>query len=917
MTKQELASKIWATANELRKNIKASEYKDYILGFMFYKYLSDKELDFLSEQSVVLEELKTADKSDIKWVRDNIGYFIRHDDLFQVWKNNKKLGAKEVSEAISHFYDSMISDESDNPSDSNEKKDIDYSRFFKDIFSVLSSGLTKLGENAGSRDAAVRSIVDLIDQIPCKSKDYDVLGYIYEYLIKQFSSEAKKDGAFYTPHGITSLMAKIVAERIKGRDKITVYDPTVGTAGLLLNIGKETGRYINPDNIRYYGQELITETCNLAKMNLFMQGIRIQNISVRNGDTLKEDWPYFDDDTAYEAVPVDIVVSNPPYSQGWDPDTYKLDPRFRPYGLAPNSKADYAFLLHCLYHVKNKEGIMAIVLPHGVLFRGGTEYDIRKNLVDKHNIEAIIGFPSNMFFSTGIPVIVMVLSNGRQDSDILFVDASESYGKEATQNFLREMDIQRIADVINNRESIPNFSRLVTLEEIVRNDYNLNIPRYISAKGENVPVDPYSVMTGKIAPEAIQQYDTYWSLFPTLKSALFTQEGRYYSFCAKDHKEIVFADKDVRKFIAKVNGISAKFKDYLISRLISSVPTLQEHTVITEELFRMYTGIDLIDSYSVYQAFSDEWKIIEGDIARISEEGKDICRETEPNMVLQKNSDKKYEEVQKGIKGKILPINMIQSAFFGDELSTLDELNAKVSELESEIAELWEGLEDEIKAKLSKEDDDTNSNMDSKKFDAAVKEILAQMTVPESEILDVYLEIRGKAEKLQFIEEHKDIAWQDMNQNKDGTYGAAAVRAYLDSIKMNCDDDSDNGKIISIKRKTVEKAAAAKKAKTAAKALEEKAVARMAEMTNEEMDMLLTQKWIAPIMSRIEMDMQAVLMKLVSGLSALREEYGSPMPEIDGQIAQVELSLSEMLIHLTGNAEDMEAIELFRKELFS
>jgi type I restriction enzyme M protein len=473
MTKQELASKIWATANELRKNIKASEYKDYILGFMFYKYLSDKELDFLSEQGVTLEELKTADKSDIKWVRDNIGYFIRHNDLFQVWKNNKKLGAKEVSEAISHFYDSLISDESENSSDFNEKKDKDYSRFFKDIFSVLSSGLTKLGENAGSRDAAVRSIVDLIDQIPCKSKDYDVLGYIYEYLIKQFSSEAKKDGAFYTPHGITSLMAKIVAERIKDRNRITVYDPTVGTAGLLLNIGKETGRYINPDNIRYYGQELITETCNLAKMNLFMQGIRIQNISVRNGDTLKEDWPYFDDDTAYEAVPVDIVVSNPPYSQGWDPDTYKLDPRFRSYGLAPNSKADYAFLLHCLYHVKNKEGIMAIVLPHGVLFRGGTEYDIRKNLVDKHNIEAIIGFPSNMFFSTGIPVIVMVLSKGRQDSDILFVDASESYGKEATQNILREMDIQRIADVINNRESIPNFSRLVTLEEIAQNDYNL------------------------------------------------------------------------------------------------------------------------------------------------------------------------------------------------------------------------------------------------------------------------------------------------------------------------------------------------------------------------------------------------------------------------------------------------------------
>lgn len=904
MTKQELASKIWATANELRKNIKASEYKDYILGFMFYKYLSDKELDFLAEQGGTLEDdLKNADESIVNLFMHNIGYFIAYDDLFQVWKTNKKLGAKDVSEAISRFYDNL---------------NTDYSRFFKDIFSVLSSGLTKLGENAGSRDAAVRSIVDLIDQIPCKSKDYDVLGYIYEYLIKQFSSEAKKDGAFYTPHGITSLMAKIVAERVKGKESISVYDPTVGTAGLLLNIGKETCRYINPDNITYYGQELITETCNLAKMNLFMQGLRIQNIKVRNGDTLKEDWPYFDDDTAYETVPVDVVVSNPPYSQGWDPNTYKLDPRFRPYGLAPNSKADYAFLLHCLYHVKNKEGIMAIVLPHGVLFRGGTEYEIRKNLVDKHNIEAIIGFPSNMFFSTGIPVIVMVLSKGRQESDILFVDASESYGKEATQNILREMDIQRIADVVNSRECVPNFSKLVALEEIIKNDYNLNIPRYISAKGESTPVDPFSVMTGKISPEALQQYDIYWSLFPSLKSALFRQEGRYFSFQADSLKDTVFSDKDVQIFIAKVNGISDGFKEYLISRLISAVPTLIEHTIITEELFRRYTGIDLIDSYSVYQAFSDEWRIIEGDIARIAEEGKGICREIEPNMVLQKNADKKYEEVQKGIKGKILPIDMIQSAFFGAELAALDALNARVSELEGEITDLWEGLEEETRAKLSKEDDDTNSNMDSKRMDAAIKTILAQMTVPEAEVLDIYLEIKGKAGKLQFIEEHPDIAWHEMKPNKDGTYGAAAVRTYLDSLKMNCDDEeSENGKIIAIKRKTMEKAAATKIAKATARTLEEKAVARMADLTDEEVDELLTQKWIVPILLRIETDMQATLMKLVNGLTALREEYGNPMPYINKEIMEVECSLNETLGHLMGGEEDMKAIELFRKELFS
>lgn len=904
MTKQELASKIWATANELRKNIKASEYKDYILGFMFYKFLSDKELDFLEEnEGSIDEDLKNADDSMINYYKDNIGYFIGHDDLFQIWKTNKKLGAKDVSGAISRFNDSI-----------NEKNE----RFFKDIFSVLSSGLTKLGENADSRDAAVRSIVDLIDQIPCKSKDYDVLGYIYEYLIKKFSSEAKKDGAFYTPHGLTSLMAKIAAERVKGRERISVYDPTAGTAGLLLNIGKEIGRYINPDNISYYGQELITETCNLAKMNLFMQGLSIHNIKVRNGDTLKDDWPYFDESTAYEAIPVDVVVSNPPYSQGWDPNTYRLDPRFK-YGLAPTGKADYAFLLHCLYHVKDKTGIMAIVLPTGVLFRGGTEYDIRKNLVDNHNIEAIIGFPTNMFFSTPIPVIVMVLSKGRRESDILFIDASEAFGKEGTQNILREMDIQRIADVINRRESIPDYSRLVSLEEIKNNDYNLNIPRYISAKAAPVPVDPYSVMTGKVSSDALKPYDAYWTMFPEIKSVLFQPVGSYFSFKTTQFKEIVFADPDVRKFIAEVRKVSDSFREYLVSQLIETEPTPDIYYCISDELFRRYGGIKLIDSYSVFQAFSDEWKTIEGDIIRIAEEGKKICREIEPNMVLAKNGDKKYELVQKGIKGKILPVEMIQKTFFKSEIEELDALNSLVSELESDISSLWEEIEEETRAKLSKTDDDTNSTMDPKKIDSAVKAIFDEITVPEEKILNDYLDIRGKADKLKFIKDHPDILWDKMKPGKDMTYGAATVKAYIGAAKLesDIDTDSDNGRILAIKRKTAEKAAAGKAAKDAAKELEEKAVDRMSKLTDAEIDELLAGKWIVPVIISIEGELNTELTKLVNGMGSLWKQYGTPLPDVQKDIIETEKSLSEMLVDLTGNAEQMEAISLFRKELFS
>lgn len=573
MTKQELAAKIWATANELRKNIKASEYKDYILGFMFYKYLSDKEINYLYEKGGdSVEDLIDLDKETIDMFKDHNGYFIEYRDLFSVWqKNGLNLGAKDVSEAIVRFYDNL---------------DSKYSKLFDKIFSVLSSGLTKLGDNAGSRDSAVRSIVDLIWQIPPKSKDYDVIGYIYEYLIKKFSSEAKKDGAFYTPHGLTSLIARIVADRLKGKQEVNVYDPTIGTAGLLLNIGKEVGKFVDTDKIIYYGQELITETCNLAKMNLFMQDIRIQNIRIRNGDTLKEDWPYFDEDTAYEALPVDAVVSNPPYSQGWDPDTYKLDERFK-YGLAPQKKADFAFLLHCLYHVKDRDGVMAIVLPHGVLFRGGSEYEIRKNLVDNHNIETIIGFPSNMFFATGIPVIVMILSKGRRESDILFVDASASYGKEATQNILREMDIQKIFDTVTERKEIENFSRVVKLEEIIENDYNLNIPRYVSATVQKDPVDPFSVMTGKISNAMLSKYNDYWDKFPAVKTSIFTAEGDYNVFSVSSIKDTVFEDNDVKKYISDVSEVSSEFKAYLVSALLNESVEADVHDNIISKLFSL------------------------------------------------------------------------------------------------------------------------------------------------------------------------------------------------------------------------------------------------------------------------------------------------------------------------------------------
>ena len=220
-----------------------------------------------------------------------------------------------------------------------------------------------------------------------------------------------------------------------------------------------------------------------------MQGIPIQNINMRNANTLAEDWPYFDEQTAYSPLFVDGVLTNPPYSAHYLPQEHQTDERFKGYGLAPEGKADYAFLLHCLYHIKN-DGIMAIVLPHGVLFRGASEGEIRKNLILNHNIETIIGCPSGMFFATTIPVVLMILSKNRKADDILFIDASQSYAKEKTQNVLRESDVQRIFDAVVARKDIPNYAHLASFEELERNDFNLNIPRYVSATVEETPYDP-------------------------------------------------------------------------------------------------------------------------------------------------------------------------------------------------------------------------------------------------------------------------------------------------------------------------------------------------------------------------------------------------------------------------------------------
>jgi type I restriction enzyme M protein len=523
LNKQQLAAKIWESANQMRSKIEANEYKDYILGFIFYKYLSDQLVQFVTKEGMTAEDIKALSEEDpetVEFIQSNLGYFIAYDNLFSTWVDPKlDFDESNVRDALSAF-SRLI-----HP---NHKK------LFEGIFTTLETGLSKLGESSGKRTKAISDLLHLIKSIPMNgNQGYDVLGYIYEYLIEKFAANAgKKAGEFYTPHEVSVLMSHIIAHELKHKDTLEIYDPTSGSGSLLINIGHAVAQYAkSKDNITYYAQELKVNTYNLTRMNLIMRGIKASNIKTRNGDTLEDDWPYFDESDpqgSYQALYVDAVVSNPPYSQSWDSTHKDSDPRYSRFGLAPKTKADFAFLLHDLYHLK-PDGIMTIVLPHGVLFRGGEEGQIRTQLIENNHIDTIIGLPANVFFGTGIPTVILVLKQKRQNTDVLIVDASKHFLKEGKNNKLQASDIKRITDAVINRESIDKFSKLVSKQTLRDNGYNLNIPRYVDSSPADESWDLHATMLGGIPNSEIANLQVYWQAFPQLHAALFASTSPSYS----------------------------------------------------------------------------------------------------------------------------------------------------------------------------------------------------------------------------------------------------------------------------------------------------------------------------------------------------------------------------------------------------
>ena len=862
MNKQQLANRIWASANNMRNKIEANEYKDYILGLIFYKFLSDTEVKYFTEiceweEDELPELVENYEdlnmKNAIKECQEHIGFFIEYKYLFSTWLNDTSFSVQTLSEALSNF-ERLMSE--------------NYASVYDGIFKTLREGLSKLGDNPSSQTKALKGLIKLIKDIPTDgSQDYDVLGYVYEFLISNFAANAgKKAGEFYTPHEVAMIMSEIVAEHHKNKDSLEIYDPTSGSGSLLITIGKAVSKHIQGKNkVKYYAQELKENTYNLTRMNLVMRGIIPQNIVTRCADTLEEDWPMREDGSEIDKpLAVDAVVSNPPYSQHWDPKDKEYDPRFKNYGVAPKTKADYAFLLHELHHLKG-DGIMTIVMPHGVLFRGKASkiYDkdgnvlslelqeegqaegkIRANLIEKNNIDAIIGLPANIFFGTQIPTLIMVLKKNRGSEGILFIDASKGFEKQGKQNKLRACDVKKIADTYRDRKEIPGFSRVVTRDEIRKNEYNLNIPRYVDSSETPVKYDIYSTMFGGIPNSEIADLSDYWDAFPTLQREVFDPESDrpYSTVKVSDIIEAINGNADVNDFKTRFATAFEDFKQMLHIRLIDNVEQVKEvveSDIISADIFRRCDGMPLVDKYVAYQILADNWTDIMGDVEIIQTEGFGACNVVEPKMKMVKDKNGVEQEVPDGLKGRIIPFELVQKTLFQDDLDSIVALQSRIEAIDGEL----DAIRDEL---LGMED--TDKYFDAEKDNAFLKKEITADSKPKAGV-------------------DEDIKEQ------------------LKSIVTLWDEQSKAKKDV---KKMLEE-------------LEKKTIQTIEALDMKDIQMFLELKWIVPITSAIEALPDAIVTKLADTITGLNEKYAVTYNDIEQGIEESEQNLATLISQLTGD----------------
>lgn len=811
--KSELYSSLWASCDELRGGMDASQYKDYVLVMLFIKYISDKYADKLYSPITVPKGASFKDMIALKG-KPTIGDDINKKIIGPIELANKTVGKIDV--------------DFDNP------------------------------DKLGSGDEKVKRLTNLITIFENPALDFsknraendDILGDAYEYLMRNFATESgKSKGQFYTPAEVSRVISKVIGINKKiVSSQTTAYDPTCGSGSLLLKVADESEKPIN-----LYGQDKDISTAALARMNMILHNYPTADIKCNGNSTLSN--PLFTKEDSGIVRVFDFVVANPPFSyKAWKSgvDTEKdIHRRFQDYGTPPSKNGDYAFLLHIIRSINNK-GKGSVILPLGVLFRGNTEAEIRKNIIVKGYIKGIIGLPPNLFYGTGIAACIIVLDkeNAEQRKGIFMIDASKGFIKDGNKNRLRERDIHKIVDTFNNYIEIEKYSRMISHTEIAdpKNDYNLNIPRYIDSQEPEDIQDIEAHLLGGIPKRDIEVLENYWKVYPSLKSHLYKVIDKRPDFyelniANEEIKNTIFNHTEFIAFGKQMDKVFTKWKTETITytkALDKGLRPKHEIQIISENLLKHYDNKQLTDKYAMYQHLMDYWaETMQDDFYELAADGWKAGNEWKR---IEKKTKKGDKEILKqvagieGLEGRLIPPTLMIQEYFAKEQKAIDDLAAQAETLNSKMEE----LRDEHGG--------------------------------EEGLLTNAMDDKGKISKANLGKAIKDLG----KRNEENAEEFDMLAAY----KKLMDDE----------------AAIYVKIKTAKAELEKKLIAQYPKLSIDEIKTLVVEKkWIANMEQRIHNEMDNISHRLTQRIKELADRYESPMPQLQQSMSEAEAKVENHL----------------------
>jgi type I restriction enzyme M protein len=788
--KSQLYSSIWQACDELRGGMDASEYKDYVLVLLFVRYVSDKYAGKKDQLVVVPEGGSFADLVKLKG-KTNIGDGV-----------NKVLSALADANKLIGVIDAVDFDDEDKLGKGKEMQD-------------RLSNLIAIFENPE------------LDFSKNKAEGDDLLGDAYEYLIKHFAVESgKSKGQFYTPAEVSRIMAKVIGAKDAKGKTYTVYDPTCGSGSLLLKVNAET-----PKGIAIYGQEKENATATLAILNMWLHGE--PTAEIKKGQSTLSNPLFVDQHGALKTF--DFVVANPPFSykawrNGFNPEEDPHD-RFEGFGMPPNKNGDYAFLLHIIKSLKST-GKGAVILPHGVLFRGNTEADIRRNLIQRGYIKGVIGLPANLFFGTGIPACIIVIDkeDAAKRTGIFMIDASKGFVKDGNKNRLREQDIRKIVDVYNAKLEITKYSRFVPNDEITKHEYNLNIPRYIDTQEPEDIQNIEGHLKGGIPDADIDALNDYWQICPTLKRELFKSSRSKYSMLTINPEEVrktIFSNPEFKIFRNQISEIFSAWRKTNVPKLKDISKDDHPKAIIkkiSDDILKAFQDAHLLNKYDIYQCLMSYWEdVMQDDAHIITADGWEACNEV---IRFQKESNGKKKDVEGlyGLEGRLIPVALLIKNYFATEQARLDELNTKLEQIAAQMGEL--------------------------KNEHGGEEGLLSEIIENDRI--------KKADLQRRIKEIKDDA------------------DYADELKV----------LEQYATLFEEEAETKKQIKEAEQDLEQKVTAKYPKLTPKEAkELVVEKKWMDEIQTRVMGEVDRLSQRLASRVKELAERYVEPMPKIaDGVI---------------------------------